>query len=237
MSAMRIDLAAASGAQLLDGPAGALEVLFDAPSAGPVGIAIVTHPQPLMGGHAQHKIPQLLARALRDAGWFVARPNFRGVGRSAGTHDHGAGEAADVLDLAAAMRTAWPGQPLALVGFSFGAYVQARVAQALAAQGAPAWRVALAGMPAGTVQSGRQFDTPQGLADALVVHGERDEVVPLANVLDWARPGVQPVVVVPGADHFFSGRLPVLRQQLLGHVALAGPCAIVAAQPTPGDPP
>lgn len=217
MTVMHID-SATDGAQLLEGPAGVLEVLFDAPAAEPAGIAIVTHPQPLMGGHAQHKVPLLLARALRDAGWWVARPNFRGVGRSAGTYDEGVGEAADVLALAAALRAARPGLRLALAGFSFGAYVQARVAQALAAQGAPAWRVALAGMPAGTVQSGRRFDTPQGLADALVVHGEQDAVVPLANVLDWARPGVQPVVVVPGADHFFSGRLPVLRQLVLAHL-------------------
>lgn len=209
---------AASGAQLLDGPAGALEVLFDMPDGPAIGTAVVTHPQPLMGGHAQHKIPQLLARALREAGWQVARPNFRGVGRSAGAHDAGQGESDDVLALCDALRAGVPGLPLALVGFSFGAYVQARVAHALAAQGRPAWRVALAGMPFGTVASGRRFDTPQGLPDALVVHGERDEVVPLDNVLQWARPATQPVVVVPGADHFFSGRLPLLRRLVLRHL-------------------
>ncbi|KQP18284.1 alpha/beta hydrolase [Pseudorhodoferax sp. Leaf267] len=216
---MHIDPALASGAHLLDGPAGPLEVLFDRPDAEPAGIAVVTHPQPLMGGHAQHKIPQLLARALRDAGWLVARPNFRGVGRSAGTHDEGQGESEDMLALCAALRAAHPGQRLALLGFSFGAYVQARVAHALAARGAPAWRVGLAGMPFGTVQSGRHFDTPQAIDDALVVHGERDEVVPLAHVLDWARAQVQPVVVLPGADHFFTGKLHVLRQLMLQHLA------------------
>ena len=218
MTAMRIDVALGSGAQLLDGPVGPLEVLFDRPGAEPVGVAIVTHPQPLMGGHAQHKIPQLLARALCDAGWLVARPNFRGVGRSAGTHDEGQGEGEDVLALCEGLRNAHPGQRLALLGFSFGAYVQARVAQALAAQGAPAWRVGLAGMPFGIVQSGRHFDTPQGIADALIVHGERDEAVPLANVLDWARPQIQPVVVLSGADHFFTGKLHVLRQLMLRHL-------------------
>jgi alpha/beta superfamily hydrolase len=219
-AAMRIDAGIATGAHLLEGPAGPLEVLFDLPRGVAVGMAVVTHPQPLMGGHAQHKIPQLLARALRDAGWLVARPNFRGVGRSAGTHDAGQGESEDVLSLCDALGAAHPGRPLALVGFSFGAYVQACVAHALAARGAPAWRTCLAGTPFGAVQSGRQFDTPAGLPDALVVHGENDEVVPLANVLDWARPQVQPVVVVPGADHFFTAKLPVLRQLVLRHLAL-----------------
>ena len=108
--------------------------------------------------------------------------------------------------------------PLLLVGFSFGAFVQARVSRALADRGMPAWRTCLAGMPFGIVEGGRRYDTPDGLPDALVVHGERDERVPLQAVLDWARPQGHPVVVVPGADHFFTGRLPVLRQLVLAHV-------------------
>lgn len=216
---MHIEPAAASGSHLLEGAAGALEVFIDRPAAAPVGLAVVTHPQPLMGGHAGHKVPQVLARALCEAGWLVARPNFRGVGRSAGAHAAGHGEAEDVLALCAALRACWPAQRLALLGFSFGAFVQARVAHALAGQDAPAWRVVLAGMPAGTVESGRRYDTPDGIAEALVVHGEHDAVVPLQAVLDWARPTRQPVTVVPGADHFFTGRLPVLRRLALAHLA------------------
>ncbi|WP_326543436.1 alpha/beta hydrolase [Pseudorhodoferax sp.] len=215
---MQLDAPTASGSQLLDGPAGALEVVFDLPATAPVGIAVVTHPQPLLGGHAQHKVPQLLARALCEAGWLVARPNFRGVGRSAGTHDAGQGETEDVLALCQALRVACPGLRLALLGFSFGAFVQARVARALMDTGQPAWRVGLAGMPFGTVESGRRYDTPDGIADALVVQGERDTVVPLSLVFDWARPSLQPVVVVPGADHFFTGKLPVLRRLMLQHL-------------------
>ena len=215
---MHIDTPSVSGRQLLDGPAGAIEVVFDLPAAAPVGIAVVTHPQPLLGGHAQHKVPQVLARALCEAGWLVARPNFRGVGRSAGAHDAGQGETEDVLALCAALRAAWPGLRLALLGFSFGAFVQARVARALVDAGQPAWRVGLAGMPFGKVESGRHYDTPDGIPDALVVQGERDTVVPLSLVFDWARPSLQPVVVVPGADHFFTGKLPVLRRLMLQHL-------------------
>jgi alpha/beta superfamily hydrolase len=214
----RVNLSFATGPALLDGPAGAIEVIFDLPKAEAVGLAIVAHPQPLLGGHARHKVPQVLARGLCDAGWLVARPNFRGVGRSAGVHDEGRGETDDLFLLCARLREARPGLPLLLAGFSFGAFVQARVARRLADRGASAWRTCLAGMPFGVVDGGRRYDPPDGLPDALVVHGERDERVPLASVLDWARPQGQPVVVVPGADHFFTGRLPLLRALLLAHL-------------------
>jgi len=55
------------------------------------------------------------------------------------------------------------------------------------------------------------FETPGVPAGTLVIHGERDETVPLAAVLDWARPQDLPVVVVPGGEHFFHQRLPLLR--------------------------
>ena len=80
-----------SGAHVVDGPAGSLEVIFDVPLGRTVGLAVVAHPQPLLGGTAQHKVPQILARGLHEAGWLVARPNFRGVGHSAGSHDEGRG--------------------------------------------------------------------------------------------------------------------------------------------------
>jgi len=116
------------------------------------------------------------------------------------------------------LRCAYPGMRLLLAGFSFGAFVQARVARTLADCGAPAWRVCLAGMPFGEVQGGRRYDTPDGIPDALIVHGEHDERVHSQAVLDWARPQAQPVVVIPGADHFFTGRLHVLRSPVMSHV-------------------
>lgn len=211
----------ARGAVLIDALAGAMEVFVDRPAGAPRGVAVVAHPQPLLGGSAQHKIPLLLSRALRDAGWLSLRPNFRGVGASEGTHDQGHGEAEDLLALVERLRAVTEGLPLALVGFSFGAFVLCRVARRLADAGRPAARVVLAGMPAGQVRSGRRFDTPAAVDEALVIHGEQDETVPLANVLDWARPQSQPVMVVPGADHFFTGKLPLLRSLALGHLAAA----------------
>lgn len=207
-----------SGSQLVDGRVGALELFLDVPSTPLLGVALVAHPQPLLGGSAGHKVPQFLARGMLDAGWAVVRPNFRGVGRSVGVHDAGIGETDDLLSLVQSIRELAPARRLALVGFSFGAFVQARVARALDDAGVPAWRTVLAGMPSGDVEGGRRYDTPDGLPSALVVHGEADERVPLRAVLEWARPKVQPVTIAPGADHFFTGKLPVLRDLVLAHI-------------------
>lgn len=207
-----------AGPVLVDGPAGAMEVIFDRPRSLSCGVAIVAHPQPLLGGSASHKVPHVLARALCEAGWLVARPNFRGVGRSAGVHDEGRGESDDLIALADQLREQAPGQRLALVGFSFGAYVQARVADALTRRGVPPWRTCLVGLPWGEVDGARCYQPPGPQPGTLVVHGERDDRVPLGAVLDWARPHGQPVVVVPGTDHYFTGRLPVLRGLVVGHL-------------------
>jgi alpha/beta superfamily hydrolase len=208
-----------AGTMLVDGAAGPMEVMVDAPTHVPRGIAVVAHPQPLLGGNATHKIPHLLARAIRDVGWLVARPNFRGVGASQGAHDSGIGEADDMLVLIARLRSAHPDLPLALVGFSFGAFVLSRVARRLADRGEPARRVVLAGLPVGEVEGQRRYAPEAGLPEVLIVHGENDKRVALSAVLDWARPQGQPIVVVPGADHFFTGRLPVLRALVLSHIA------------------
>lgn len=213
-----------AGPQLMTGPAGAIEVLIDVPAQRLRGIAVVAHPQPLLGGTATHKIPHLLARGAREEGWLAARPNFRGVGASQGQHDGGIGEADDVLAVVAALRQVHPGTPLALIGFSFGAFVQSRVAVRLAQGSAPASHVILVGLPVGDVERRkRHYATEAVPAGALVVHGELDEAAPLAQVFEWARPQSLPIVVVPGADHFFSGKLPLLRSLVVSHLRLTDP--------------
>jgi uncharacterized protein len=207
-----------AGAQTLGTASGCMELLVDPASSPRKGLAVVLHPQPLMGGSARHKVPDYLAKGLAAQGWTALRPNFRGVGASTGTHDQGRGECDDVLALVQVLRQEHPGERLALVGFSFGAYVAACVAKALDEAGHPLWRTVLLGMPYGDVPAGRRYDTPRQLPDALVVHGEQDSSVPLAAVVEWARPAAQPVLVVPGADHFFTGRLPQLRKWVLRHL-------------------
>jgi hypothetical protein len=165
------------------------------------------HPHPLHGGTLDNKIVQTLARTFVQLGYTSVRFNFRGVGASAGHWDHGVGEVEDVLAAIAAHRAA--GQALVLGGFSFGGAVASQAGARLAA-GERAERLVLVG-PA--VQT---FDVAPVPADTLVIHGEADEVVPLAAVFDWARPQHLPVTVVPGAGHFFHGQLTLLKHIVTG---------------------
>jgi alpha/beta superfamily hydrolase len=191
---------------MLAGPAGPIECSLDSPAQSPPrGLAVLCHPHPQFGGTMDNKVVQTLARAFVQLGYASLRFNFRGIGASAGGWDEGRGEIDDALAVISARRA--PGQALVLGGFSFGAYVAARAAARLAA---PAERLVLVG-PA--VQN---FDVGKVPADTLVVHGELDDVVPLAAVFDWARPQSLPVTVLPGAGHFFHGNLPVLKQIVTG---------------------
>ncbi len=186
----------------LRGAAGAIETDINDPGDTRRGIALIAHPNPLQGGTKDNKVVTTLAKAFFSLGYVVLRPNFRGVGASEGAHDHGVGESEDLVAVARYAQTRYGELPLLLAGFSFGAYVQTRVAKAIA----PAQMVlvgpAVNRFPAETVP-----------ADTLVIHGEHDDVVPLASVLDWARAQRLPIVVVPGGEHFFHGRL-----DMLGHV-------------------
>lgn len=190
------------------GPAGAIECAIDEPAqAHPLrGVVVICHPNPTQGGTMDNKVVQTLARAFVQLGYRAVRFNFRGIGASEGGWDEGRGEVDDALAVVAALRE--PALPLALAGFSFGGYVASRAAQRLPAE-APAERLALVG-PATS-----RFDTAPVPADTLVIHGEADDVVPLASVLDWARPQSLPVTVVPGVGHFFHGKLPLLKDIVL----------------------
>ncbi|MCB1957535.1 MAG: alpha/beta hydrolase [Rhodocyclaceae bacterium] len=195
---------------LLNGPDGTIEVLIDAPAT-VRGIALVAHPHPLFGGANTNKVAHTLARAFRDMGFATLRPNFRGVGQSEGQHDHGGAETEDLLAVLAWAQSRWGSLPIGLGGFSFGAFVQTRVAARLAPGVTPPERIVLVGTAAGEVTGARSYSTEPVPASTLVIHGEQDETVDLQNVLDWARPQELPVVVVPGADHFFHGKLHVIR--------------------------
>ena len=190
------------------GPAGDIECATDNPPEGrPRGVAVLCHPHPLHGGSLDNKVVQTLARSLVQLGYVSVRFNFRGIGASQGRWDEGRGEIDDALAVVAAHRVA--GLPLVLGGFSFGAYVASQAAVRLS-DDRQAERLVLVG-PAVV-----NFATAAVPKDTLVVHGELDEVVPLAAVFDWARPQGLPVVVVPGSGHFFHGQLPLLKQIVTG---------------------
>lgn len=194
----------------IDGPVGAIETLVENPGA-PRGIALVCHPHPLFGGANTNKVTHALARTFTRLDYVALRPNFRGVGSSDGIHDEGRGETDDMLVVLAEARRRFGDLPVALAGFSFGAYVQTRVARVLADAHHPAQRLVLVGTAVGHVEGARRYETESVASDTIVIHGARDETVPLANVLAWAEPLDLPVIVVPGADHFFHRRLHVIR--------------------------
>lgn len=186
---------------LVAGPAGNIEVSIDDAGAARRGIALVAHPHPLVGGTKDNKVATTLARTLQALGYTALRPNFRGVGLTEGAHDEGRGETEDLLAVVSYARQRYGDLALVCAGYSFGAYVQTQVAAALAPQqlilvAPPVDRYAIGTVAAGT----------------LVIHSERDEVVPLAAVLDWARPQQLPIVVLPGGGHLFHGQLGLLRQ-------------------------
>jgi len=184
----------------IGGGAGKIETVLDRPEGKPRGVALVAHPHPLYGGTLDNKVVQTLAKTFVELGYASMRPNFRGVGGSEGAHDEGRGETEDLLSVAAHAGKEFGELPLVLAGFSFGAAVQTQVAQ----RTRPA-RVVLIGAAVG------RFPSETVPPDTIVIHGERDETVPLARVLDWARPQELPVVVIPGADHFFHLRLNLIK--------------------------
>ena len=183
------------------GAAGRIEVLADQPAGTPRGIALVAHPHPLYGGTADNKVAQTLARAFVALGYAAVRMNFRGVGKSEGVHDNGLGETDDMETLLTHMQQQYPNLPLALCGFSFGTFVQAQLQQRLIKQGRAAERLVLVGSAAG------KWAMPTVPSNTILIHGEQDDTIPLSDVLNWARPQDLPVIVIPGADHFFHRKL------------------------------
>lgn len=189
---------------LLPGPVGQLEVAINKPSSAIRGIALIAHPHPLFGGTMDNKVVQTLAKTFTELDCVSLRLNFRGVGESAGEHDQGDGETDDMLFLADYGKRNYGELPIFLAGFSFGGFVQTRVATKLAVQ-----QLVLIAPAAG------RFDVASVPANTLVIHGEKDETVPLQAIFDWARPQNLPIVVIPGADHFFHRRLHLIKQLVL----------------------
>jgi uncharacterized protein len=186
------------------GPVGRIECAVDGPETPAKGIALIAHPHPLYGGTLDNKVVQTLARAFVELGYEAWRPNFRGVGGTEGAHDEGRGELEDLAAIVAHLKP----ERLALAGFSFGAGVQALLSQRVSAQ-----RLVLIGVAV------TRFSLPSVKPGTLVIHGENDDTVPLSAVLDWARPQDLPVVLVPGADHFFHRKLHILRGLVRAHCA------------------
>lgn len=190
------------------GPAGNLEGIAHLPDESPRAIAVVAHPLPTMGGTMENKVVTTLAKTFAELGFVALRFNFRGVGESAGAYDEGDGEVDDALAVVRHALEEFGHLPLILAGFSFGGYVQARAAQQLHRH---PHKLVLVAPAVG------RFAMPPVPHGTLLIHGEQDTVVPLADVLQWARPQHLPVIVLPEAEHFFHGRLHQLKGIVHGH--------------------
>ena len=198
------------------GAAGQLEGLLQLPGNTPRAMAVVAHPLPIMGGTMDNKVVSTLAKAFVESGHATLRFNFRGVGESEGSYDQGRGEMLDAIAAAEFLRGEYPGLPLLLAGFSFGAYVQARAAEQLKPQ-----RLVLIAPAVGRFapSTGPRKGMPDVPLDTLLIHGDLDEVVELHELLEWARPQHLPVIVLAGAGHFFHGRLTQLKQIVTNYLA------------------
>ena len=189
------------------GPAGRLEALLMNPEGPATAAAVLCHAHPLHGGIMHFKVLFRAAKALQGHGVAVLRFNFRGVGRSEGAHDDGRGEQADTAAAVEEMARRFPGLPIVLGGFSFGSSMAVRVGC-----GDPRVRALLVmGFPAGMLK-----DTSFLAACAqprLFVQGSADTYADGERIrsLVAALPGPKAVAVIPGADHFFAGRLDELQ--------------------------
>jgi hypothetical protein len=202
----------------LEGAAGRIEIAVSQPDHARA-VAVIAHPHPLFGGTMDNKVVTTLAKAFADAGIAAYRFNFRGVGATEGDHDEGRGEADDMLAVSEHARSAMPGKPLWLAGFSFGGAVAVRASERadfhqllLVAPGFR--RIAAQGMGAAPDPADPNLGSSgrHHTANTLVIHGDLDETVPLADSIAWATPREVPVVVVPGGEHFFHRKLHVLRE-------------------------
>ena len=199
---------------IIDGPAGAIEAIIERPADARSDIvAVCCHPHPLYGGAMQNKVVHTMARACQDQNVVTVRFNFRGVGASAGVHDDGVGESDDAAVVADWARQATGAARLWSLGFSFGGFVAYRLAtlrsaSALVTVAPPVQRFDFTRLPV----PGCPWYVAQGDADDLVDH---------ERVLAWTRTVNPPpeVRILPGAEHFFHGRLTELRALLGGWLA------------------
>jgi len=187
-------------------PSGNLHGVVHMPQGEPRAIAIVAHPLPTMGGTMDNKIVTTLVKTFAELGFVALRFNFRGVGESSGVYDDGNGEVEDALAVVHYAEEQFGKLPLILSGFSFGGYVQARLAEKIHAH-----KLVLIAPAVG------RFAMPRVPASTLLIHGEMDEVVPLTEMLDWARQQHLHIVLVPEATHYFHGHLQQLKAIVSQH--------------------
>lgn len=202
----------------LDGPAGRIEALLDTPP-GPLAAAVgvVCHPHPQHQGTMLNKVVHTVGRALNDLQIPTVRFNFRGVGASEGAYADGVGETEDALAVAAWAQRHFPGADLWLAGFSFGAAVAIRAAVASSCR-------QLISIAPPVARMASLLGDASPACPWLLVQGTSDEVVSAADVAAWARARTPSpdLVLLQDVDHFFHGRLTLLRDTIISRVLRPG---------------
>lgn len=200
----------------IDGPVGQLEAVYEIPAAADiVGAVVICHPHPQHGGTMHNKVVHTLARAFLRMEFAVLRFNFRGTEQSEGHFDEGVGELDDALAAIAWMRTKQPDSVLWLAGFSFGAAIAVRAAVQTDVSGLISVAPAISRFASGLAT--------QPSCRWLIVQGDEDELVGVGETIDWLnslQPGPE-LLILPGAEHFFHGRLIDLRQAVVDFVGTA----------------
>ncbi len=190
----------------ITGPSGTIEALIETPADPDLThVGVVCHPHPLHGGTMTNKVAYTLARTMNDLRAPAVRFNFRGVGASEGQYGDGIGEIDDALAVIEWARKRWPGAQLWLAGFSFGGAVALRTAAIADAKRLVTVAPAVVGLDSSSI------DLPK--CPWLVVQGDQDELVNIDAVRRWIAQLKSPpdLAVLPGAEHFFHGRLTELR--------------------------
>jgi hypothetical protein len=184
---------------------GQLEAILREPAGVPFAAAVVCHPHPRGGGTMNNNVAYRTAKALGDAGAAVLRFNFRGVGASTGQFDDGVGEEADARDALDFLAARYPGVPLWMAGFSFGA----RVGLSVGARETRVAKLLGVGLAVKMFDFGFLHACPKPKAIIQAAddeYGGRAEIEPL--VREMAEP--KRLWIVEGATHLFPGRLDEL---------------------------
>ncbi len=200
----------------IGGPVGRLEAIAETPAGDSLaGAAVVCHPHPQHGGTMHNKVAHTLARAFNDCGLAAVRFNYRGTEASDGEYDDGVGEVADALAVVEWTQSRFDVPTLWLGGFSFGAAMAIRASFDAQPDG-------LVSIAPAVARFANELPS-QPTCPWLIVHGDRDELVPVDETVDWVdslAPGPE-LLVMTDADHFFHGRLVELREQIVGFVTRA----------------
>lgn len=197
------------------GKVGLIETVITIPSNNFAGVVFITHPHPLFGGSMNNKVVTTIDKAYLARNFLTVKFNFRGVGTSDGQFDNGCGETEDLLLLFDQVLKFSPIQQrlekqkilISFAGFSFGTYV---IARALLKKSVD-FTLLLGTAP-------NKWNYPDIAQNFTAIHGEFDNVVPLPDILSWMNKQNKPLIVIPGANHFFDRKLNLLKQTLLNNI-------------------